>query len=135
MEAWRTQLKDVEQISDICGLIKELSDNVGNPYKIDPEETTEEDKHLISRVTLKIWNGSSGLYDLFTNMLSEVNTPNGLMFLLTIYSYIIDVYAEKKRERLNCIKVYHSPIKTRKFRRNYEVPTARPRRLRKVYQK
>lgn len=68
-------------------------------------------------------------------MLNEVSTPNDVMFLLTVYSYVIDVYAEKKRERLNSIKVYVSPIKTRKNRRNYEIPTSRPRRLRKVYQR
>lgn len=135
IETWRAQVKSVELISDLCGLIKDLADNVGNPFKIDKEESTAEDKHLIHRVTLKIWNGNSGLYDLFMNMLESVNTPNNLMFLLTIYSYVIDTYAEKKREKLNSIKVYVSPIKTRKNRRNYEVPTSRTRRLRKVYQK
>ena len=39
MDTWRAQVKSIEQISDLCGLIKELADFVGNPYKIDSEES------------------------------------------------------------------------------------------------
>jgi hypothetical protein len=84
-------------------------------------------------VTLKIWDGSATLYETWITLFENVATVEDLMFVMMIYSYIVDVYSEKKREKIVSIKPYTSPIKTRKMRVVEPVLAPRTRRLRKVY--
>jgi hypothetical protein len=76
----------------------------------------------MQRVTLKIWDGSGTLYETWLTLYNRVENCNDLMFMLTIYSYIVDVYSEKKRERIVSMKPYRSRIKTRRERQEETSP-------------